>query len=625
MKTYKELFEGKFLATHLASGKPNPNHPAYAKHKAEYDANKLPTVKQYLNRPREKAAHPSEKVTMGDFHNLSAGAPDIDSFDAINAVARKHKIEWEHAKKGLDKHAKTMGYRNVDAHLKDVYSYANESVDINEKKLTPAELKKREEIAKAMERENPGMDMGKKMAIATAQAKKVAESQEIEEASNGLHMDIAKAVDKHIAKYKALGGDEQFADRLHGAGENLAKKHGMKPEQMHKHINNYVSQRVDSLKESQPLSFNEYREAISEQDKQKPYVSSDRKGNYEVLGNRGQTKASFTQKEHGYSARQKAQQHLKKNYDAYMKEEAGELEEVKKLVGNQKKLDTDKDGKLERSDFAKLRSRFVKEEAKCNGTDEGEYCPVHGEESCEMSEGLRDPKDNPCWDGYAPVGTKKKNGKTVPNCVPESEIAEQAAMAPVPGQKWKDHAVMVHPETKQRVLVKRQHVGNYPKSEGWKEVGPGVKEEFEIDENSPFDWKKKPSEIDWKSKDSDGAKQTATGTVYKARETARNAERGGAAEKKAVGRPAGEYGSYKIDKATRDDPEYKKALSAKVRAAKAEGLAARSDYKKAMDAAIKKRQLEIAGLSEAQRQKFDLLISQGLSIDESLVSAKSTK
>ena len=29
---------------------------------------------------------------------------------------------------------------------------------------------------------------------------------------------------------------------------------------------------------------------------------------------------------------------------------------------------------------------------------------------------------NPCWDGYHPVGTKKKNGKTVPNCVPESKM-----------------------------------------------------------------------------------------------------------------------------------------------------------------------------------------------------------
>ena len=53
--------------------------------------------------------------------------------------------------------------------------------DLREKKLTPAEKKKREEIAKAMERDNPGMDMKKKMAIATWQAKKVAEEVELEE------------------------------------------------------------------------------------------------------------------------------------------------------------------------------------------------------------------------------------------------------------------------------------------------------------------------------------------------------------------------------------------------------------------------------------------------------------
>ena len=38
-----------------------------------------------------------------------------------------------------------------------------------------------------------------------------------------------------------------------------------------------------------------------------------------------------------------------------------------------------------------------------------------------LIEGLRDPKDNPCWKGYHPVGTKKKGGRTVPNCVPKSK------------------------------------------------------------------------------------------------------------------------------------------------------------------------------------------------------------
>ena len=47
---------------------------------------------------------------------------------------------------------------------------------IEEKTLTPAEKKKREEIAKAIERDDPKMPMDKKMAIATATAKRVAES-----------------------------------------------------------------------------------------------------------------------------------------------------------------------------------------------------------------------------------------------------------------------------------------------------------------------------------------------------------------------------------------------------------------------------------------------------------------
>lgn len=43
-----------------------------------------------------------------------------------------------------------------------------------------------------------------------------------------------------------------------------------------------------------------------------------------------------------------------------------------------------------------------------------------------VAEGLRDPKDNPCWKGYKPVGTKKKGGRTVPNCVPKESTEESA-------------------------------------------------------------------------------------------------------------------------------------------------------------------------------------------------------
>jgi hypothetical protein len=38
-----------------------------------------------------------------------------------------------------------------------------------------------------------------------------------------------------------------------------------------------------------------------------------------------------------------------------------------------------------------------------------------------LSEGK---KDNPCWKGYKQIGTKKKSGKTVPNCVPTESLEE---------------------------------------------------------------------------------------------------------------------------------------------------------------------------------------------------------
>ena len=44
---------------------------------------------------------------------------------------------------------------------------------------------------------------------------------------------------------------------------------------------------------------------------------------------------------------------------------------------------------------------------------------IAGGFAAQLDEDLR--TDNPCWKGYKPVGTKKKNGKVVPNCVPVKE------------------------------------------------------------------------------------------------------------------------------------------------------------------------------------------------------------
>jgi hypothetical protein len=85
-----------------------------------------------------------------------------------------------------------------------------------ERELTKCELKKREEIAKAMERENPGMGstpegMSKKMAIATAQAKKSCEEsvESLDEVSN---YDLVVNYYRHLGldPYKLKGKTGKF-------------------------------------------------------------------------------------------------------------------------------------------------------------------------------------------------------------------------------------------------------------------------------------------------------------------------------------------------------------------------------------------------------------------------------
>jgi hypothetical protein len=66
-------------------------------------------------------------------------------------------------------------------------------------------------------------------------------------------------------------------------------------------------------------------------------------------------------------------------------------------------------------------------------------------------------------------------------------------------------------------------------------------------------------------------------------------------EKRGRGNPGTERGEYKINAKTRQDPAYKDELSKKVMAAKADGFAARDNFKTAMNNAIKAHQIASAG------------------------------
>lgn len=95
-------------------------------------------------------------------------------------------------------------------------NFLNLRASLEEKTLTPAEKKKREEVAKAIEREHPNMPMGMKMAIATKTAKRVAEEEELDEAT------AEKAMKQHHKWLKSMEGEtsESIGKKLEAAKVN---------------------------------------------------------------------------------------------------------------------------------------------------------------------------------------------------------------------------------------------------------------------------------------------------------------------------------------------------------------------------------------------------------------------
>lgn len=110
-----------------------------------------------------------EHNAVSDMHDLAndikkhnSTAMKKETLDSFGSSVRK-------VAKGADKTSSVQ--RRMQKRQRD-----HERGGINEKTLTPAEKKKREDVAKAIERDNPNMPMDKKMAIATATAKRTAES-----------------------------------------------------------------------------------------------------------------------------------------------------------------------------------------------------------------------------------------------------------------------------------------------------------------------------------------------------------------------------------------------------------------------------------------------------------------
>lgn len=151
---------------------------------------------------KKKAAMEEEAVTP-------AGGEDSSK------ASKKGKPEMP-----LEKLKAIMEKKKSKAYLAMLKSQGKmeEETEIEEKTLTKAEMKKREEVAKAIERDQPEMPMGKKMAIATATAKKVAEAK--------AHTVPKTAKEKSLAALAAPHDKITHADVMVGRG--VGKKKTMK-------------------------------------------------------------------------------------------------------------------------------------------------------------------------------------------------------------------------------------------------------------------------------------------------------------------------------------------------------------------------------------------------------------
>ena len=151
------------------------------------------------------------------------------------AQARRHMSASQSVKEQTQTQGETMS--TMEQYLAAIGGNADFRSGLVEKTLTPAELKKREEVAKAIERENPGMDKSKKMAIATATAKKVAEEAELDEETKDFEIYNTKTSEpvhtfkaKHMSHANIKADDWLESKGQSGKGLRVRPKQSVKEE-----------------------------------------------------------------------------------------------------------------------------------------------------------------------------------------------------------------------------------------------------------------------------------------------------------------------------------------------------------------------------------------------------------
>ena len=186
------------------------------------------TLKSYKDKAGKEIKDLAPHAKSGEYKDIAKKLLDKRRKGFVKAGARlagakpqKEEFELEEAKATMCSRCGTKHVRPEEGGTCPALSKAENEArrkkaneEVNEKTSTPAELKKREEIAKAIERENPNMPMDKKMAIATAQAKKVAEANEDKPPFDGPYKDRERDVkDKSGAVHTPMSRAKDLAQK----------------------------------------------------------------------------------------------------------------------------------------------------------------------------------------------------------------------------------------------------------------------------------------------------------------------------------------------------------------------------------------------------------------------------
>lgn len=617
---HEDVNEGKMIPTHSASGKPNPNHPAFATHKAKYDADK-----KAAQAPRAKATPTESPVKLHHIDSaISNSYPDVEPYEHL---ARKfpdlHKAQGKTGSKLMD-HLHDVVKKHKAG--KDYHDYVNKAhADIK----SDAEFDKRNEsmdesfdVTAGKEFRHPA---GSIIPKGTKGVLRPNGQVAWNVTSKGSHVVTHAETDmKHILKNESVEQIDELSSNLLG---NYAKKARIDSEHKIQRVkelvnnnrikdakklgaaaidrDNKVNRALDkrfaknnesvdeALRIGKLLSFSQYlQEGFA--DGKTVYTShtdSILKG--KIVGKDDDNKDHYiVQHKDSKHSVHKDSIHLNRAHAKYMHESLDEkkshqykttVAHIENPTVTQRMAAHDiKPGIAGYADrIALLRDAKAKGNLKNESLDEGTL------EKSSLSKLWNKHKDSDYTSdqGYG-------NGS---NSMKHNSKAAEVIYNHVASKHGKHVADDMKTHSNLSTYVAEYGHGKDAR-DAEKEM-QSLRKKHGISE-SVFDWKKNKSEVDWKSDDKktdkSGEHKGTYGSDTHVAPNDRKADGTSNVPKKSVGRPAGEYqGQYKIDRAKRDTPEAKAELSRKVMAAKKEGFAIRKDYKGAMTAAIKKRQEEL--------------------------------